>query len=296
MAVVVIIVIILLSPFVFNWYSNYQQKKEAEFRRTKLTPIVEQAYIQLTEKVRREYPLIPFVFPPVLYLMDQYDSYDITIPPRPHVQQILRPLVDFAVKSFQDYSCVFPNSASSNTQISTSQNTIIDVDFWKSEIKHRTTKHGTLPVDWTIRRQIIHKRDNKKCRRCGIEVELSDCHIHHIIRKSKGGMHSFENLVTLCRDCHALMPEHDDMKTDMYYKSVGTRVYYFLSKNGTIHKDGCQHVNKSKRVSDLYSRLIERGYKPCHKCNPDKLYLTGSRMWTPEISKFIEEQISYFYD
>jgi len=142
---------------------------------------------------------------------------------------------------------------------------------------------------------VVHARDNGRCRRCGLKVSLAECHIHHLVRKSKGGMHSFNNLVTLCRDCHALMPDHEGMKADLYYQSVGERVYYYISNRGTIHQEYCQHSYNAKRVSDLYTRLLERGLKPCRKCNPAEVHEKGVRPWTPQIATFVPESIGIYH-
>ena len=59
------------------------------------------------------------------------------------------------------------------------------------------------------------------------------------------------------------MSDHEGMKADLYYQSVGERVYDYISNRGTIHQEYCHHSYNAKRVSDLYTRLLERGLKPC---------------------------------
>jgi len=61
------------------------------------------------------------------------------------------------------------------------------------------------PPDWDRRRQRVYSRDDYQCQNCRRrggpygDVEL---HAHHIVPKSRGGVHRFENLVTLCEPCH----------------------------------------------------------------------------------------------
>jgi len=73
------------------------------------------------------------------------------------------------------------------------------------------------------------------------------------------------------------------------------RGYYYISDRGTIHKEYCQHAYSAKGVSDLYTRLLERGLKPCKKCNPAKVHEDGVRLWTPQIATFVEESIGIYY-
>lgn len=54
---------------------------------------------------------------------------------------------------------------------------------------------GPIP---TKARQEIAVRDNSQCRRCG----MRGYEIHHRKRRREGG-HGLENLVLLCRPCHA---------------------------------------------------------------------------------------------
>lgn len=54
---------------------------------------------------------------------------------------------------------------------------------------------GPIP---TKARQEVGVRDNSQCRRCGMRGH----EIHHRKRRREGG-HGLENLVLLCRPCHA---------------------------------------------------------------------------------------------
>lgn len=51
-----------------------------------------------------------------------------------------------------------------------------------------------------LTRQNIFKRDNNECQYCGTKRELT---LDHVIPSSKGGQHTWTNLVTACKKCNA---------------------------------------------------------------------------------------------
>ena len=294
MTIIVILIVLVGLPLLVWWFSAYRDKKEATQRRERLTPLVKKQYGEVTIAIQKEYPSIEFPFPSVESLLDDCQTFRFEFPPRPHIQEVLTPLIDHATEAFLAAPINLDNTNVPDAKEFAVQKGIGDQEFWASESKHRTTKGGGLPSDWSTRREIVHARDKGQCRRCGLEVALGECHIHHLVRKSQGGMHTFDNLITLCRDCHAIMPEHEGMKADMYYQSIGLRVYYYISSTGTIHQEYCQHAHNAKKVSDLYPRLLERGLKPCKKCKPSKIHEDGVEGWTPQIATFVEESIGIY--
>lgn len=68
--------------------------------------------------------------------------------------------------------------------------------------------HRYGPQWWAIRRRIL-KRDNYRCQECGMtQAEAKDEYgeelsVHHIQPYDDGGTHDDENLVSLCKGCHA---------------------------------------------------------------------------------------------
>ena len=52
----------------------------------------------------------------------------------------------------------------------------------------------------TLTRQNIFKRDNFECQYCGTKKELT---LDHVIPGSRGGAHSWLNLVSACKKCNA---------------------------------------------------------------------------------------------
>jgi hypothetical protein len=67
-----------------------------------------------------------------------------------------------------------------------------------------------FPSDWHRRRKLVLKRDDGKCRKCGIVVSLSDSHTHHVRPRALGGDHALDNLITLCVACHRFVHSSPD--------------------------------------------------------------------------------------
>jgi hypothetical protein len=68
--------------------------------------------------------------------------------------------------------------------------------------------------EWETRREEILERDGHTCRRCF--RDKGHLQVHHIVPKSEGGSEADENLITLCRPCHAVQhpenPAFDDSR------------------------------------------------------------------------------------
>jgi len=64
----------------------------------------------------------------------------------------------------------------------------------------------------TLTRQNIFKRDNFECQYCGTRKDLT---LDHVVPSSKGGQHTWINLVTACKRCNArkgdFTPEEAEM-------------------------------------------------------------------------------------
>jgi len=57
-----------------------------------------------------------------------------------------------------------------------------------------------LHTNWRKRKKKAKERDNWTCQNCGTTSGKLDS--HHIVPVMCGGTHDFENLMTLCEDCH----------------------------------------------------------------------------------------------
>jgi hypothetical protein len=147
--------------------------------------------------------------------------------------------------------------------------------FWENEERNRCTEANKNPSDWIERREVVFLRDNCQCQRCGMKVELHNCHIHHIERRSKGGNHSLFNLITVCRDCHALLEGHEILK--------GISAYYISQK--TFHVPRCRFSRRATKIMSSAPRLMTNGLKPCGKCKPWEYHLHKIEAWNPSFSR-----------
>jgi Holliday junction DNA helicase RuvB len=161
-----------------------------------------------------------------------------TMPPDVYAkwEQVRRMLTDQAGKSMREWECLDalfelalgckPEDAARDTGCSY---TVVMRTATEEEDATVETEDGPVPVDPVtaemlacnagvccdhdhdheadrrvpphLRRKVLN-RDNRKCRCCGTPHSL---HVHHIIPWSKGGRTRMKNLITVCRNCHALI-------------------------------------------------------------------------------------------
>jgi 5-methylcytosine-specific restriction endonuclease McrA len=69
-----------------------------------------------------------------------------------------------------------------------------------SSIGPKLSRWRLDPVAYDALRQQILRRDNWRCQSCGTTANLE---VHHLQFRSHSGPDSEENLITLCRVCHA---------------------------------------------------------------------------------------------
>jgi len=55
---------------------------------------------------------------------------------------------------------------------------------------------------WREIRQFVYERDKGLCQYCKAQVELNECHIHHVFELNQGGTNHPTNLKTACKRCH----------------------------------------------------------------------------------------------
>jgi 5-methylcytosine-specific restriction endonuclease McrA len=67
------------------------------------------------------------------------------------------------------------------------------------------------PDDYRRLRIEVLDRDGWRCQSCGVRTNLD---VHHIEMRAKGGSDSVDNLIVLCRVCHAGLhgQRYDDMR------------------------------------------------------------------------------------
>ena len=71
----------------------------------------------------------------------------------------------------------------------------------KAEREARLAEEEETYQRWSVIRQRVLERDGHTCQMCGL-VASSNLHIHHIMKRSKGGTDHPDNLLTLCPSCH----------------------------------------------------------------------------------------------
>ena len=188
------------------------------------------------------------------------------------VEEALRPIISIAVDDFMNLSPDFANVYENLTE----------TNSFPAKGNYKNIINQANPPDWQKRRELVYERDNHSCKRCGTYVELKHSHTHHLKRRSQGGDHSLNNLITLCRDCHSLMSGHSPMQ--------GFRDYY-ISKSGIIHySEDCAGINAKKTRGSL-TYLEHRGYTPCSRCQPGKVHFEAISDWEPYINKFATNQL-----
>jgi hypothetical protein len=74
--------------------------------------------------------------------------------------------------------------------------------------------------DWEDIRKAVYTRDKYKCKFCNGKSGDFRLEAHHIISKVDGGKDDFDNLITLCKDCHVKVHKGEiDLKGKRFSKS-----------------------------------------------------------------------------
>ncbi|MCU0357543.1 MAG: HNH endonuclease [Cyclobacteriaceae bacterium] len=76
-----------------------------------------------------------------------------------------------------------------------------------------------------LTRQNIFKRDNFECQYCGTRKELT---LDHIIPSSRGGQHTWINLVTACKSCNAKKGDYTPEEANMPLRKKPHKPTYAL--------------------------------------------------------------------
>jgi 5-methylcytosine-specific restriction endonuclease McrA len=92
-----------------------------------------------------------------------------------------------------------------------------------------------------LTRREIFIRDDYTCQYCG--VRSHDLTIDHIVPRSRGGGHSWDNLVSACRSCNhrkggkTLQEARMRLRTEPFEPRAG--IYYTIQRrlNATVHED-----------------------------------------------------------
>jgi 5-methylcytosine-specific restriction endonuclease McrA len=87
------------------------------------------------------------------------------------------------------------------TRICAQQGCFARVTYGRCPDHQRATKPAYSSYAWKKARAEARRRDNNECRRCGSTRNVA---VHHIRPLSDGGsLTDLQNLICLCRKCHA---------------------------------------------------------------------------------------------
>lgn len=252
-----VVVAILLVWFIWRIVEESVRERRRRQRVSEfvesIKPTFEGAYNQLVEELGDMWPRVTFCFPSQQDLLAVVENrmmrlYDQDV--RRAVVKVLEPVVKKARADFIAYN---PGFVSGESRAASG------VSGDSAVRQNQTRDNYRNPYDWASRRRAVHQRDGGHCHRCGITVDLDRCHIHHVIRRAEGGSHSHDNLVTLCRDCHGLMPQHE---------IVTGGPFYVLPNRYTLHRKHCHHAYSARRLAGSLPQLVAKGYVVCSKCSP----------------------------
>lgn len=84
------------------------------------------------------------------------------------------------------------------------QNSIEKEKLWINYIEKSNT-NPKYPNDWSQRKELAWKRDNKSCNRCGDTLSLNNTFSTFVKEIKDGGGYNFENIIILCSDCNKIL-------------------------------------------------------------------------------------------
>lgn len=140
-----------------------------------------------------------------------------------------------------------------------------DIKDINDEIENNR-REGKLYKKWHHIRKAIIERDYSICMLCGDELNNEDIHIHHITYRKDGGDENYNNLVTLCIECHATLPGHDKVihTLPIYYSKVNQNkriIQHINTINKNLHDEIWIDTISSNPLiiilgKDFYSKII----------------------------------------
>ncbi len=155
--------------------------------------------------------------------------------------------------------------------------------FWAAEEQCCRTPAGTYPSDWGQRRQVVYERDGHQCQRCGVQLDSEGWACHHVVPVAMAGDHSLSNLVAVCADCHALMPQHQGLRATTDYR---------ITKRGTVHRSESRCAPTAEQVWDSLPRLLAEGYRCCKRCDPWSDHHSAKLRWRPSMEHVAKQELA----
>ena len=93
----------------------------------------------------------------------------------------------------------------------------------KSEIDKAGVEISVMSFSWLAIESF--KRDNSECQYCGTKKDLT---LDHVIPSSRGGAHSWLNLVTACKRCNAKKGDYTPEEAGMIHKKKPHKPSYAI--------------------------------------------------------------------
>jgi len=75
-------------------------------------------------------------------------------------------------------------------------------EAWEEKQRLNVRKRYLYNLYWSEVRYDILTRDKNTCQLCGVNGN-NKLHIHHILKRKKGGKDYYDNLLTVCPKCHS---------------------------------------------------------------------------------------------
>lgn len=112
-------------------------------------------------------------------------------------------VVEDLVTQFASIEMSFPNSAPP-----------MEHEYlWDTYLINSKPQNKKLPPDIKRRKEALLFRDKHTCQRCSKNLVFEDMRIYYLKPISEGGDYSFENMLSVCSDCHKILHSDDIKKT-----------------------------------------------------------------------------------
>ena len=129
---------------------------------------------------------------------------------------------------------------------------------------------------WQAKRNERLKVDNYRCARCGAD-EKRELQVHHISYKNLGDEDVYNDLITLCKNCHSIV--HTQPSCEIY--ALNGQMYYFNHRKGL-------------RFSELHLRNNLSEVQNKEYLNAFNKFIAYALSITPCVEFFSETQLQTF--
>ncbi|MCS6824151.1 MAG: HNH endonuclease [Cytophagaceae bacterium] len=99
-----------------------------------------------------------------------------------------------------------------------------------------------------LSRQNIFKRDNYQCQYCGATTDLT---LDHVLPRSRGGLTSWDNLVTACKQCNSRKGDYTPEEAQMPLRRKPFKPSFFMflrDFSGVIDEEWMPYLGKSAKL------------------------------------------------